>query len=525
VFSAEEEAVGRDRIVVLGHSLWATRFGADPKVIGTRITLDDEPYTVIGVLASGAELPSLRHLYPMNVPADRPELWKPIAVSAQELTATGAFNFGAIAKMKPAVSVAQALSDLNTVQAEIGRRSVAGSDLKAAVTPLQDQLTQTSRLGVELLFVTAGIVLLVACINIASLFLTRSVARQREFAVRQEAGATRYRLIRLVAAESLLVAILGGMVGGAMTPLVIRLIVALAPIDLPRIDDVSMDARVLLFTGGLSFACAIFVSILPAWRSSSVNPILALKSASKGGSGDAATGRLGSTLVALEVGASATCVVLAGLLVASMVNLSASDPGFESDDIVSAELRLPRTRYDVHQAARFLLALKETVHALPGVLSVGISDRVPLSGEGGNSPLAPEGSDLPRLRRPVVSLQLADDGYFRTLGIPLVQGRVFGESDRQRPPVALVAASTAARIWPGESAVGKRFRIGSDTSPLIEVVGDVRGVSLDSAPRPSVYVPYWHTFIGQASLTVRGKGDVSLLLPSLRAAIRQHDTC
>src|SRR6185295_1858917 len=174
----------------------------------------------------------------------------------------------------------------------------------------------------------------------------------------------------------------------------------------------------------------------------------------------------------------------------------------------------------------FLRALKEAAESLPGVESVGISDRVPLKGEGGNNPIAPEGTDLPPLQRPVASLQLADGAYFRTLAIPLVAGRVFEDADRRRAPVAVVAASAAARIWPGQNAIGKRFRIGPEASPLIEVVGivgDIRGVSLETGPRPSVYLPYWHVAVGQASLALRTAREPAAVVPALRAAIRQLD--
>jgi predicted permease len=523
-FSDDEDALGRDRVVVLGHDLWRRRFGGDAAVVGQQVRLDGEPYTVVGVLAPGFELSNVSRLYPMTVTADRPQVWTPLGLRPFERTSGQAFNFACIARLARQVSAAQAISELNALQREIGRRLPGNIDLRASVTPLHEQLTGASRGGLELLLATAAVVLLAACGNIANLYLTRGMARQRELAILHAVGAGRQQVLRLLLAESLTIAAAGGLIGAAVTPALIRLIVVSAPVDLPRIEQVALDARVLTFTAIVSLICAVVSGVLPAWRSSIV-AMGALASASKGMSAGS-DGRLRSLLVALEAGASTACVIVAGLLVASLANVLSVDAGFDQTQIMTGELRMPASRYNLERASAFLRTLKEAAQSIPGVVSVGISDRVPLRGEGGNSPIALEGTDLPRLQRPVASLQLADGTYFRSLGVPLVHGRVFEEADRQRAPVAVVAASAAGRLWPGQNAIGKRFRIGPDRSPLVEVigiVGDVRGVSLDSSPRPSVYLPYWHAFVGQASLTLRTAGDPNAIVPALRAAIRTLD--
>ncbi len=410
------------------------------------------------------------------------------------------------------------------MQREIGRRLPGNIDLKASVVSLHEQLTGASRGGLELLLASAAVVLLVACVNIANLCLARGMTRQHELAILHAVGASRARLLRQLIAESLTIAAAGGLVGAATAPALIRLIVSSAPVDLPRLEQVMLDGRVLLFAAVSSLSCALVIGALPAWRSSSV-VLSALRSPSKGTSA-ASDRRLRSLLVAVEAGASTACVIVAGLLAASLANVLHVHAGFDQTQIIAGELRMPAERYDLVRASTFLRALREAAESIPGVVSVGISDRVPLKSEGGNSPIAPEGTDLPRLQRPVASLQLADGAYFRALGIPLVEGRVFEEADRQRPPVAVVAASAAGRIWPGQNVIGKRFRIGPDSSPLIEivgVVGDVRGVSLESGPRPSVYLPYWHAVVGQASVTARTAREPATIVPALRAVIRQLD--
>jgi putative ABC transport system permease protein len=520
-FSEDEDAPGRDRVVVLGHGVWVRRFGGDAGIVGQQIRLDGEPHTVVGVLAPGFELSNVSRLYPFAVTVDRPDLWTPLGLRPFERTPGQAFNFACIARLKPQISLTQAAGELNALQREIGRRLPGNINLSASVVPLHEQMTGASRGSLELLLATAVVALLVACVNIANLGLTRAMAREHELAILHAIGADRRRLLRQCLAESLTIAAAGGLLGAALAPALIRMIVISAPVDVLRLGQVALDARVLLFTAGTSLCCSVVFGALPAWQSAS-SETSALKTAWKGVSSGSG-GRLESLLVALQAGASTACLIVAGLLGASLVNVLNVDAGFDRTQLISGELRLPASQFTLGRASTFLRALKDAVEAIPGVVSVGISDRVPLKGEGGNSPIAKEGTDLPRLQRPVASLQLADGGYFRTLGIPLLDGRVFEEADRQRSPVAIVAASAAARIWPGQQAIGRRFRFGPDTSPLIEVVGvvgDVRGVSLEDGPRPSVYLPYWHAVVGQASVTVRTAREPAAIVPALRGAIR-----
>lgn len=525
-FSEDEEALGRNRVAVLGHDLWMRRFGADAAIVGQQIRLDGEPYAVIGVLGPRFEWPSLRRLYPIAVTVDHPQIWIPLGLRPSERTPERMFAFACIARLRANVSLAQANAEVNAVQRAIGHGLPGGIDLKASVVPLHDQLTGSSRAGLELLFATAVIVFLVACVNISNLFLARGIARRYEFAIVLATGANRRRLLQQVLAESLILGTGAGLVAAAViAPLLTRFIVTAAPADLPRIEQVTIDARVFTFAAIVSVLCAVIVGLLPAWCASTVAPMGVLKSVSRTLS-DRSGARARSLLVALEVGASTTCLIVAGVLAASLANVLKVDAGFATERTIAGELRLPTSRYNLERAPAFLRALKEAAESIPGVVVAGISDRVPLKGEGGNSPLAPEGTTLPRLQRPVASLQLADASYFRTLDIPLVEGRLFEESDRQRTPVAVMAKSAAVRIWPGQHVIGKRFRIGPDTSPLIEivgVVGDVRGVSLESSARPAVYFPYWHTFIGQASLIVRTARDPAAVVPALQAAIRRLD--
>jgi putative ABC transport system permease protein len=303
-------------------------------------------------------------------------------------------------------------------------------------------------------------------------------------------------------------------------------IVAYAPVDLPRTDEVHLDARVLLFTLVLSIVTGALFGIFPAWRATRGDPQESMKSGSRGATAGRGSGRLRSLLVAVEVGLSAMCLIAGGLLLHSFVNLLHVDRGFDAERIVTVDLNLPQSHYsDLPQRASFVRAVLERVESLPGVTSAGISNKLPLSGEGGNNLLGTEGANVPLMERPLADIRQVNPNFFRTMGIPLRSGRIFEEADRNRK-VGLLSVVTAGRLWPGENPIGKRFRMGAEDSPLIEVVGvvgDVRSVSLNKAPSLTAYVPYWQRFQNQASLAVRTSIDPAAASSAIRAAIRQVD--
>jgi len=525
-FLEEEDRPGHDHVVVLNHELWARRFASDPRVIGRKITLDGHPYEVVGVLPAGFHFPKLNQLFAMTVAEERPQLWKPFAVRDEELEPLGDFNYVCIARLRRGVSPAQALSELNVVQARIAGQTGEKIELRAALVPLQDQITGRSRTGLELLLAAVGAVLLIGCVNIANLLLARATARRRELAIRTAVGASRGRLVRQMLVESLVLAGAGGACGVAIAYEAIRIVVAYAPVDLARIDEVHFDARVVLFTLGISIFTGLLFGLFPAWRATQGDPQEAMRSVSRSMTAGRSSGRLRSLLVGLEVGLSAMCLIAGGLLLHSFVNLLHVDRGFATERILTVDLNLPDSRYpDLAKKVAFLRSTLEHVASLPGVTSSGISNQLPLSGEGGNNLIAAEGTNLTLMERPLADIREVNPDYFRTMGIPLRAGRIFEESDRERN-VALVSAVTAVRLWPGQNPIGKRFRSGAEDSPLIEVVGiagDVRGVSLNKSPSLTVYIPYWNRFRSQVSLVVKTAMDPLAAAPAIRAAIRQID--
>jgi predicted permease len=521
-----EDQPGRDAVVVLSDELWRRRFGGDPGVVGRTIQLNGRAQEVVGVLPRDFQFPRLSELYAMTIAGEKPQIWKPLAIADQDLGPMGDFNYAGIARLRPGVSASQALGELNALQAEFAKTLPEKIELRAELTPLQDQITGRASGGLVLLLAAVGAVLLIACVNIANLLLARATARRREMAVRTALGAGAARLLRQALAESLVLSLSGGLLGMALAYAAIRGIVRYAPLDLPRIAEVQPDARLLVFNLAISLAAGLLFGLLPAWRFAHADPQDALRGGARGSTAGRSSGRLRALLVSVEVGLSTLCLIAGGLLLHSFVKLLRVDKGFEAERVVTVDLGLPASRYpNLDKRQAFIRELVSQVSAIPGVAAAGVSNLLPLGGEGGNNLVAPEGRNLPTMERPLADIRTVNPDYLAVMGIPVRSGRMFRESDRGHP-VALVSTLTAQRIWPGEDPIGKRFRIGDDKSDLIEIVGvagDVRGVSLNRTPSFTIYMPYWQRFYGTVSLVARTAGERVALGSSLRAAIRRID--
>ncbi len=525
-FMEQEDQQGRDGEVVLDDAFWRRRFGADSSVIGRKITLDGRPFEVIGVLPADFRFPKLSQLYAMTIDEERPEIWKPLAANKYELEHGGDYDFACIARLRRGVTRARAEAELNAVQAVIARQAPFKFELRAALVPLQEQIVNRSKMGLELILAAVAAVLLIACVNIANLLLARASGRRREMAIRCAMGAGRWRLVRQALAESFLVAMAGGIAGMAVAFLAMRAILAYAPADVPRMDEVHPDARLLLFNFLVAAAAGLFFGLLPAWRVSQADPQEAMRSGGRGATAGPGAGRLRGVLVALEAGLSAMCLIGGGLLLHSFVNLLRVDGGFQADRVITADVRMPRERFPNDQKrSAFLKGVLDRLAALPGVIAAGTVSNLPLSGEGNNNLAMPEGRNWPVMDRPLCDMREVDPNYFRTMGVPLRTGRVFSETDGARS-VAVISERTAARLWPGEDPIGKRFFTGQDTAHPIEVVGivgDIHGVSLGKPPSATIYRPYWQSGQSGYSLVVRAAMNAAAVAPAIRAAIRQVD--
>src|SRR5579871_549412 len=527
-FLAEEDQPGRNDVVVVSNNLWRRRFASDAKIVGRKILLDGHPYQVIGVLSASFHFPKLSQLYAMNVAEERPEIWKPFAVKPEELEDMGDFNYACIGLLRKGVSRERALAELNAAQARIVSRLPEKVELLASLVPLQDQITSRARTGLRLVLCAVGAVLLIGTVNIANLLLARAVSRKRELAIRAAMGAGRWRLVKQTLVESLLLAGIGAVAGIALAYSALHFVLTRAPVDLPRLEEVHIDARVLLFTVLISVLTGLLFGMLPAWRLSTTDPQDAMRTAARGASEVHGSGRLRAILVTVEVGLSALCLMAGGLLLRSFANILDADRGFAAQQVITVNLSLPGNRYpDQRQIVRFTKSLLESTEKLPGVKSAGVCNRLPLSGEGGNNLISVEGTNVPFMERPLADIRGVNSNYFTTMGIGLRQGRIFEESDGEHK-LALVSAQTADRLWRGQNAVGKRFKIGDPDGSFVEVagvVGDVRGVSLDRAPSLTVYVPYWQRRTwGGPSLVVKTAIAPTAIASSIHSVIRQLDS-
>jgi predicted permease len=350
LFLDQEDQLGRDHVAILSHELWRRRFDADPRIVGRLVTLNDEPYEIVGVLPAGFTFPRLSELYPITIAAtEQPQIWKPFGATAADKDPRGGFNYACVARLAPGISQAQALSALHALQAALPK-DIAATDLRAALVPLQDQITGRSRTGLTLLLIAVGAVLLIACVNITNLLLARTMGRRRELGIRSALGASRRRLVAQLLVESLFLSAVGGLLGVLTAYQALRVIVINAPRDLPMIDEVQLDGRILLFTLGTSLVTGGLVGLLPAWRFGRVDCVEALKSGSASNTGASATGRVRAVLVGLEVGLSAICLTAAGLLLHSFDQLMKVDLGFEAGRVVTVDVSLPARRYPTNDA-------------------------------------------------------------------------------------------------------------------------------------------------------------------------------
>ncbi|HYY55999.1 MAG TPA: ABC transporter permease [Pyrinomonadaceae bacterium] len=517
-FRAEEDRPGAESVVVISHGLWQRRYGADPKVIGSQINTGGESATVIGVMPAGFEF-----IEPVD-------LWRPLAVDAGAERRDNRY-LQVVARLKPGVSLEQAQSQLNTITERLGQAYVdTNSNWSAKLTRLHDLVVEDVRPALLLLLGAVGFVLLITCANVANLLLARAAGRQKEIAVRSALGASRLRVVRQLLTESLLLSALGGGLGLLLSVWLTDLLVSISPPGSPRLDEVGLDGRVLGFTLLVTCLIGLLFGLAPALQASRLNLNEALKEGGRSFSEGWRRNRLRKALVVTEVALSLMLLVGAGLLIKSFVLLKETDPGFSPNNVLTMRIGLPSSKYKGRQKAEFFQRLTEQVSTLPGVESAGATLSLPLGGSSlsvGRS-FIPEGRPLTPAESMNAAYFVATPGYFRTMKIPLASGRTFTERDTSDATQVIVVNETLARrVFPGESAVGKRIRVWRDEDfarEIIGVVGDTKAYALDDEPGPQMYVPHaqdpgW----GGMSLVVRTTTQPTALTSAVRAAVLSID--
>ena len=520
-FRDDEEQEGKNAVAILTDGLWRRRFHADPSLVGRTISLNGRASTVVGILAADFRFPDRNAFELGETVAPRTEVFVPKVFDKDELAELlGRHNYGVIARLRPGASREQAAAELETVQARIEAQAGETVNLRAAVTPLLETVAGKSRRGLLVLMGAIGALLLLVCVNLANLLLARSERRSWEFAVRAALGASRGALIRHGLAESLLLAIAGGLVAAGVAAVGIDLLTAYAPAGIPRLDEVVLDGRVMAFAGMLVAATAVLFGFLPAWRASRSDPQDTLRSATRSATASSGAMRLRSVLVASEVSLSAVLLILAGMLLNSFVRLIRADKGFRAPTVLAVDIGLAGDKYQPETARdRFYRRLFDTLAEQPGVQSAAIASALPLQGETWIDSVSTNGGATPQAQ---VNVRFVSGDYFRTMGIPLLAGRTLSESDRGHTRT-VISSRLAASLWPGQDPVRRRFTRGNDQwFEVIGVAGDVRAEA-HQLPVAMMYRGYWDWMPYRTVLVARASGAPHSIAGALRAAIHAAD--
>jgi putative ABC transport system permease protein len=517
-FQAGEDKPGAPRVVVLTYAMWQRQFGGDPGIVNQSLTLNGDSYTVIGVL------PASFQFAPRSG-----DLWRTYQPSEAQLTRRFMHGTNLIGRLKPGVSAQQAQTELSAIAGRIeqeNKQSHAGTGLK--FIPLQEQVVGPVKPILLVLLAAVGFVLLIACANVASLLLTRSLARQKEVAVRSALGASRWRVIRQLLTESLLLSLAGGLLGVLIAYWGVGGLVAALPEAqlnaMPFLKSPHVDARILAFSFALSLLTGIVFGLAPALQSSRLDLNEVLKEGGRNTSGGAGH-RLRSVFVMSEIALAVVLLVGAGLMMKSLLRLLQTNVGFNPQNVLTMTVVLPPSKYaEAARQVSFHDQLKERLQSLPGVSGVGTVDNLPLQG-GNTTRVNVEGDPVPPPGQEIeANFRVVDESYFQTLGVPIVAGRSFDERDKpDSPGVVIIGKSLADKVFAGRNPIGRRFSYTSAQSTpdlIVGVVGDVKIGGLDDAIRPVIYYPYRQNASPATSLVVRTEGDPTALAAAVRSEIR-----
>jgi putative ABC transport system permease protein len=527
-FAPGEEEPGHDDVVILSQALWQSRFGSDPRILGRQLMLDGRRHTVVGVM------PALRVAgwYPATV-----QVWTPLAWNAKERAVRSERLQYVIARLKPGVDRVQAQAEMDTLAGRLAREyPEADKGWTAVVQPLHDYLTERVRPALLLLLGAVVFVLLIACANVANLVLVRTLGRSKEMAIRGTLGASRGQLVQQLAAEALLLALAGGVLGLYLAHFGVALLAGFLGSSLRRGLEVHLDFRIFVFTLGISLFAGLAAGLAPAW-SFLRSDLHVLRQALQSGLGRtaAAAGAAGSrrargALVVAEVALSLVLLLGAALMIESLAVLQRGDPGCDPHGVLTLLLGLPQQQYpEPRQQSAFFDRVLTRLRALPGVEAAATVDWLPLTEPGLNEPVAIAGRTTGALaEQPQVAVRLISPGYLQTLRIALRRGRDFTAADAlDRPAVVLISESMARRFWPGEDPLGKRLILGVAPHVVQEVVGVVADVKVDglrvAGPVPTVYQPMAQRPWPATTFVVRTKTRPESLVPAVARAIHAED--
>jgi len=522
-FHPGEDRPGAPGVAVISEQFWRDHLNSDPNVLNRTLTLDGKQHTVVGVMPAGFRFPpnapvAVWAIRTLNPPMGRPP-----------------FGLHALGRLKPGVSMRQAQAELDQIAAQVNAQYPSSTPLAGVMLPMKDWMVSEVSTALLVLLGAIALLLLIAVVNVANLLLARATVRQREVAVRMAMGASRARVVRQLLTESAVLSVLGGVLGLLLAYFAIRAFLAFGPGQMPRLNEVGINSGVLLFTFVVCVGSGILFGLAPALETS--RPALSdpLKDTNRSSS-SATAHRTHRALLVFEVALALLLMIGSGLLIRSFVRLSDVSPGVQTDHVITAAISLTN-KYSEPQIAQFWKQFLEKLQALPGVKAVGITMSLPPNLLEITNPFTVEGQGYDQHRK----LQLADEmsvspDYFRALGIPLIKGRFFSPSDRvegEKDPMIVIINETMAREYFGDKdPIGGRIQTGdpNPSSPwetIVGVVGDVKYAGLDSAPEPTIYVPYnenaWVGWGWQMYLVVQSSGNTQQIVPAIRAELASMD--
>ncbi len=527
-FLPDEEEPSRNLVAVITDSLWRRRFGASPGIAGQTMRLDGAPCLVAGVLPPTFRFPKNGELGSLTRLAERTEIFLPLQSANTGGYWGGDYDYMVFGRLRRDASLAQGVGELNLFEKRIAAEHKLSSRLRVEGRPLQEVIGSPVRTSLTVLLSAVLLLVLIVCVNLANLLLARSSARAREYSLRVALGAARGRLLISALVETLLLSCAGGALGIAAAWAALGAFVQLAPVDLPRIDEVRIDGRVIAFAFGLSLLCALLFGLLPALRLSRADPQDALRESRAMTPGRRGL-RLREWLVGAEVALSALLLVLAGLLVSSLWHVLRVDRGFAADSALAVSPALPAQYRTIQDKAGFFDLAASRLRALPGVRAVAVANKLPLTGEASVDGVEIEGVGAealdPASRQLVlVNVRFVSQDYFAALGIPVLRGRPIEAADRERN-VAVVSARLAAKLWPGRNPLGKVVSSGSGVNhaEIVGVVADVHTTQLELDPTLMLYVPFWKQAYQATQFVVRSTADPANLREEVRKTLQSID--
>jgi predicted permease len=527
----EDDKPGKADVAILSERIWKRLFNADPGIVGKTIVLNGNPFIVAGILQPSFELTD--EVMPSETPMDKMDIFAPLPLGADAAKNRGDENYNIMVRLKPGVSVKQAQADIDVIASRIREKDKRGASFGMHVIGLQEQVVGDVRRALLVLLGSVGLVLLIACANVANLLLTRAAGREKEVAIRTALGAGWQRIARQLFTESVLLGLLGGAAGLLVAQLSIYAVRTINPGNIPRLEDIAINSGVLIFTLGVSLATGILFGVAPVWRAIKVDLNTSLKAGGRSGQSDGGLylkkHSLRGLLVVSELTLSLMLLIGAGLLIRSFVRLQSVAPGFTTDHVLTMEVAATGKKYqndkDDKPTINFYKEIESRIAHLPGVVAEGVVSTLPLTGEVGWGQINVEGYAPPPGQELQADLRGAGTDYFRTMEIPLRKGRFFSEDDSaDKPIVAIIDEKFAQRFWPGSDPIGKHLWWNpKNPMTIVGVVGTVKQYGLETDGKIVAYFPHHQWPSNRMFLAVRTTSDAAGLASAVVSEIHAVD--